>query len=513
MRFSKINLFIARCAFSASWPVRRCVQLFRLRLNRLVATILIEPALLSMKRHALLEREALGDILTPDVAGKLAMQLRRNIRHLAGLPSDAGASIEDLLDELAFIQQHAALIKPILIHIRGKRVLYAGQSYYNTWHLSRVLRDHGWKADVLNWDMNPSSQIYYHGEDFRFSADDADGLLNDLRFYVSSLYGYDVFHFSNMFGICFGFRLQNLMKERFGMHSEIHLLKSLGKQIAYSLTGCADGVTQTSFSQWGPHSVCSICRWRDYPEVCSDAKSIEWGTFRNAVADYQCNFGGNRVDYNIVPTLHEAPQFYCLDPALWDPALPIPDSYQLPPETATSLKLYHAIGNRKERTDENGVNIKSSHIYLPLIDKLRDEGIDITLLEPTAIPNKEVRFLQMQADIFLEMLTFGWFGANAREAMMLGKPVVCFIRPEWLESVRKELPEYAEELPIVNTTPETVEQVLRDLIANPEKRREIGERSRAFAIKWHSTEAAGRHFDHVYSELLRGNPLLLEAYA
>jgi hypothetical protein len=78
-----------------------------------------------------------------------------------------------------------------------------------------------------------------------------------------------------------------------------------------------------------------------------------------------------------------------------------------------------------------------------LIERLRGEGMALELIEPTGIPNKEVRFLQAQADIFLDMLTYGWFGANIREAMMLAKPVICFIRPEWLESLREEIPEYA----------------------------------------------------------------------
>ena len=71
------------------------------------------------------------------------------------------------------------------------------------------------------------------------------------------------------------------------------------------------------------------------------------------------------------------------------------------------------------------------------------------------VPNSEVRFTQGQADIVVDMLTFGWFGANVREAMMLGKPVVCYLRPEWLESMRKRVPDYIDELPVVSATPET----------------------------------------------------------
>ena len=69
---------------------------------------------------------------------------------------------------------------------------------------------------------------------------------------------------------------------------------------------------QSSFAKWGPESVCSICSWNDQPEICSDERNKEWGEFRNKVIDYQCNTG-NKVDYNTAPTIHESPQFYCLD--------------------------------------------------------------------------------------------------------------------------------------------------------------------------------------------------------
>ena len=121
---------------------------------------------------------------------------------------------------------------------------------------------------------------------------------------------------------------------------------------------------------------------------------------------------------------------------------------------------YHAVGNFQERTDSAGTNIKSTHIYLPLVERLKAEGFRLELLFFSNVPNKEIRFYQVQADIFLDMLTYGWFGATAREAMMLGKPVVCFLRPEWLESMRAEIPKYVDELPIINATPDTVYDVV-----------------------------------------------------
>jgi glycosyltransferase involved in cell wall biosynthesis len=85
--------------------------------------------------------------------------------------------------------------------------------------------------------------------------------------------------------------------------------------------------------------------------------------------------------------------------------------------------------------------------------------------------------------------------------------VICFIRPEWLDGVRREIPEYAEELPIVSATPETAFEVLKGLVEDPERRAEIGRRSRAFALKWHSAEAGGRRLDAIYRALLDGRPV------
>jgi len=383
-----------------------------------------------------------------------------------------------------------------------KSVIYVGQAYYNSWYLSREIRKLGWRADLLNWDLNIKSQIFYHGEDYKIKYGGSDDLIDYWAFYIISLKKYDIFHFANKGGLQFGepFR-QEIFRLTGHEGLEIRFLKALGKKIVYSNNGCLDGVSQTSFSKWGPTSVCDICQWKNVPAVCSDEGNLRWGKFRNEVADFQCLLGGNRVDFNLDDTVHEVPEFYCLDDSFWKPGLEIPNQYLYPFSPETVL-LYHAVGNFSDRSGEDGRNIKSTHVYVPLVKKLKAAGYSVEMVFCTDIPNKEVRFYQAQADIFLEMLTYGWFGANAREAMMLGKPVVCFLRPEWLESARKEIPDYVDELPIVNATPETVEGILIDLISNKEKREAIGRASREFAVKWHSSTAAAKRFDRIYSQLL-----------
>lgn len=383
-----------------------------------------------------------------------------------------------------------------------KSVLFAGQCYYNGWYLSRALRQLGWRADVLNWDPNPHSQIYYHGEDYKINASGSH--ISDLKFYLKSLLKYEVFHFSNTNGIQFGATLSIWFKQHFGESYEIHLLKKLNKKIVYTNNGCLDGVSQSAFSKWGSPAVCDICIWKNEALVCSDAKNLAWGAFRNQIADYQCLFGGNRADYNDAPTVHEVPEFYCLNADFWNPDIAVPAQFKLKNDSDI-IYVYHAVGNKRDRTKENGVNIKSTHVYLPLIKKFQDEGLKIELISPDGVPNKDIRYYQVQADIFLDMLSYGWYGATAREAMMLAKPVICYIRPEWLDSLREELPECADELPIISALPETVEDILRDLILHPEKRLEIGRKSREFCLKWHSDHIAAQRFDTIYNRLLRGD--------
>ena len=204
-----------------------------------------------------------------------------------------------------------------------------GQSYYNAWYLSRELRKLGWKADVLNWDPNPASQIYYHGEDHRFEHRGRGDVRRHLRYYQWAARNYDVFHFTGVGAIRFGHPLQDWFRRRFSEGAEIRLLKRLGKKVVYSQNSCNDGVAQSSFASWGERPVCLDCPFLERPDVCSDERNLAWGEFRNSVADYQVLMGANRLDYNLDPRCHEVPEYYCLDPEFWRPDLEIPPERRL----------------------------------------------------------------------------------------------------------------------------------------------------------------------------------------
>jgi hypothetical protein len=386
-------------------------------------------------------------------------------------------------------------------------VLFTGQSYYHGFYLSRALRRRGWKADVLHFDHVPATTDLYHGHDLELPPGGGrDVLKRHMEVLEYALRTYDVFHFSNAHSLTFGPLLAAHLGEIWGPGADVELLRAHGKKIVYSNNGCLDGVAQSSFARWDPVAPCSACPFRARPDVCSDARNLAWGRFRNDMADLQVTTGGNRADFNNDSRVHEVPEFYCLDPELWDPEVIVPTNYRVP-VAASTVKLYHSIGNLEMRQAAGGRNMKGTHVFAPLVERLKAGGHDVELMFFHDVPSRKIRYYQVQADIVLDQLTIGWFGANGRESLMLGKPVVCYLRPSWLEQVARQLPDYVEELPVVNATEETVEEVVRELVENPARQRELGERGRAFALKWHSAEAGARRMDQLYRRLLDGEPI------
>lgn len=385
---------------------------------------------------------------------------------------------------------------------RQPSVLFVGHAYYNHWYLSRALRDLGWKADVVNIDEG--NQGHYHGEDRMLVGRSRRDLARHLAFFAKASREYDVFHFANAHGLRFGDAIHDVLEHRYRPYEEIRWLKRMGKKIVYTNNGCYDGVLQSSFRAWPWYPTCDDCPFQQRPDVCSDERNRAWGEVRNELADYIGLLGGNRADFNVAPNVHENPWVYCLDETVWQPDLLIPSNYRLGLREET-FKIYHSVGNADTRSQAGTMrNTKSTHVYLPLVDELKAEGRDVELMFFKDVPNKQLRYFQSQADVFVDMLTAGFFGATAREGMMLGKPVVCYIAPQFLEQVRRDLPGYADELPVISATPETVGDILRDLQDNPDKRAEIGRRSREFAVKWHGSRAAAQVWDRLYRQILDG---------
>lgn len=131
--------------------------------------------------------------------------------------------------------------------------------------------------------------------------------------------------------------------------------------------------------------------------------------------------------------------------------------------------------------------LKGTEHVLRAVEALRGEGLDVRLELIEGRPNAEVRSALARADVLVDQLLVG-YGLFAVEGMASGLPVVS--RTGWMP---EEVAATAamRELPIVDADAETVTDVLRELVTDPQRRAQLGAEGRRFVERCHSEQAAG----------------------
>ena len=122
------------------------------------------------------------------------------------------------------------------------------------------------------------------------------------------------------------------------------------------------------------------------------------------------------------------------------------------------------------------------------------DSVDFEFRLLTGLTHPQVVEATKQANVVVDQLVVGEHGAYAVEAMALGKPVVCYIHPDFEKC-------YPEGFPIVNATPATLADVLRRLIVDRDLRRTTANESRAYAERVHDSAVVARQLLSLYEEL------------
>lgn len=99
-------------------------------------------------------------------------------------------------------------------------------------------------------------------------------------------------------------------------------------------------------------------------------------------------------------------------------------------------------------------------------------------ISPPAVPHSMMKSLVCRADIVVDQLLTGSYGVAAVEALAAGRLVVGNVAPD----VRALLP---EDVPIIDATPDSLRDVLADVITNPARYRDVAARGPAYAERWH----------------------------
>jgi len=384
----------------------------------------------------------------------------------------------------------------------GQRsVVFLHDGYYHSYYLARALRKRGWDAVSVRMidSINHRDAIYSHGADIDlFSSDPVVFQRNLYAFFEEAKQRFEMLHVYNDRGLSFFPQFF-----RWDRPPDIIEWLSLGKKLVYSISGCSS-LTPKSFyaARRDPQGEfkCDVCA-SNLQGRCSDERTLAWGRKVDTYCDVAFVGGvAGGLDYLNRVTIINDPLTACLDPQVWRPGLEIPEAFRIRREKGESV-VFHTVGNYALRT-VNGRNVKGTHAIVPAVERLQSEGFPCRLLSPANMKNIELRFIQAQADVIVvSVIPTPGYGATAREGMMLGVPVICSIDRNLFDP--ENIPAHLKEAPLVYATEETIYNVLKDLLLDEEKRRQLGEAGRCFAVKWHSADACAERYEVIYDRLMK----------
>jgi hypothetical protein len=311
-----------------------------------------------------------------------------------------------------------------------------------------------------NFDINLSKLVgLSYRLDYTFG-----GTIHRFVLYIA-MRRYDVFHFFFDRGIL-------VPPQRFGISlEELDLLRAAGKRVYVYAYGADVRLREKTLS---------LGRWNfciDCPEIgkfcfCDDAAGRR--TLAEIAQRVTCTVAlGDMINY--VPGCRIM-HYWPIDTEAITPLLQ--------PATRGPLLIAHA---------PNHAHFKGSHYLEAVIDRLWSEGHTIRYVKVQGVPNAEVIRLFGEADIVADQLIGGAYGYTALEGMARSKPVLTYVRSP-------DLVEAADECPLINTTPDTLEAVLRWLLDNRDRLPQIGAQGRAYVERWHSIGAVAERLGRMYEE-------------
>ncbi|WP_158299437.1 glycosyltransferase family 4 protein [Paenibacillus antri] len=167
---------------------------------------------------------------------------------------------------------------------------------------------------------------------------------------------------------------------------------------------------------------------------------------------------------------------YAIDAKQFKPEYPSPN--------ATPL-VVHAPSHRR---------VKGTDFVLNAVERLQKEGHKFQFQLVEKMPHEQAKQLYQKATIVIDQLTVGTYANLSMEAMAMGKPVICHIR----EDLRDSFP---PGLPIVGANPDTIYEVLRDVLRRPDEWGRLGAAGRRYVEQNHNYEKVARMLIDVYKQL------------
>jgi hypothetical protein len=210
--------------------------------------------------------------------------------------------------------------------------------------------------------------------------------------------------------------------------------------------------------------VAMVCHGSDIRLPSRHVNNEPWSPFRNNL-------------WEITPALEKialrnARAFEVLDCSVFvstpDLLLDVPSATWLPvvvdvSDWSTPRKPFDHAGRPRVAHVPSKAVVKGSDLIDPILTKLAAEGL-VDYVRVEAVPSSEMRSLYTGVDIVLDQFRIGNYGVAACEAMAAGRLVVSHVSRQVRDHVHMAT---GRELPIVEATADTLEDVLRTIVARP----------------------------------------------
>lgn len=126
-------------------------------------------------------------------------------------------------------------------------------------------------------------------------------------------------------------------------------------------------------------------------------------------------------------------------------------------------------------------HVKGTPLIVPAARRLHEQGV-IEFTQLDRIPNEEMPAVLVSTDIVLDQFRVGDYGVAACETMAGGRLVLAHVT----DQVRREVQRHAGmPLPVIEATPDTLEDVLRDIAARPDHYRAVAADGPKFVRRLH----------------------------
>lgn len=332
----------------------------------------------------------------------------------------------------------------------------------NSLGLAQGERALGLLSDVLvlsnNWLRYPADQVIFNhaphsmmGKVFRLVT-----LIKEVHRIKSN---YDVFHFN------FGTSLIDLWKIGLPL-LDLPFYKNKGK-IVVTYNGCDarqkyPTMKRVSFSAChNRHCYNGICQ-KEAKDKLKKRRISKFDRYADAIF---------AVNPDLMYFLPKRTQFLPYAIANWAEIETLP--YK---GIDKKLKIVHSTTNRAAKGSE--IIMEALHL---LKNRYR-ENVEVFLIEN--MPHQKARQIYAEADLTIDQILIGWYGAFAVEVMKMGKPVMAFIRKEDLQFLPEEMASHCQNT-IIQIDQFSIFEKLCEIIENPSILKKYREAAVEYVHRWH----------------------------